>query len=437
MADRLEIANAALSMIGEPVIRTMGENSPQAEAVKATLPIEIPAVLNTWPWDFARHEEVLDDAWNTLVGVDEPTATTTGATNGLIYDPESEDTITIVAGTDSIRRIGSTPDITSGTTAAPISLAADDYYLYLCLASGLWRMPIALTGTAELVANFPPGAVLPRAIAWGDRMLYLITARVLYSLHPNTGKLEKIGDHYLAGITDMTFKPPHLFVVTSQADGDRSIYLINRVNGNPQHVLRLPPGLGQVTGIAWDGTSLILANQSGTSTDIFSTLPTTINLNREKYFKPDDYLRVWNWPDAEEQESRFLEDGEYLRIKPVRHGRGGHNYPLRYLTSEQTEGPRRPLLAYVRDIKLMDITDSLYIELLGVRLARRIAIRFVESLQLRRELLIEEEGLGNRVTAISLSQRDQEETNVNELGRPGVVLTHQMPSRGYRDHQYG
>ena len=301
-------------------------------------------------------------------------------------------------------------------------------------------MPIDLSSLATIVAPYAlPGGSWsePRGIAWADRLMYLVTDEDLFSFNPSiNANLQRIGAHGLHGIIDMMFKPPHLFVVTTQSGGDHSIHLLNRITGRAQHVLRLPRTLAAVAGIEWDGTSLWLAHQEATSTAIYVTVPATVDLNRDKYFKPDDYLRVWNWPDAENYESRFLEDGNLLQIKPSRGGRGSQDQSLRYLISESSTGPPRPILAYVADLPLQEITDSLYVEMLTVRVARRLSVRFVESLQLRRELLIEEERLGNRVTAISLSQRDSEEPNVNDLGRPGVRSTHDLPSRGGRDRYY-
>ena len=266
---------------------------------------------------FSRREEPLELAYNTLVAPDAASGTIDVLTNGLLT---YGDGLLTVSGPATLRDEEGRQVATSiGTTQRPVGLATDGLYLFLALPNELWRMTV-LTAAANRVGgyDFPsddPGPA--RAIAYGDRILYLVTDLALYSVNPLTGAVTRVGElaHGVSGIKDMMWMDPHLYVVTDAAGGDRSIHIINRHNGGSRHVIRLDNDYVRATGIEWDGTRIVLAVQGASRTAIYRLLPDAIDLNEELYVPPDDFLRIWGWPDAMDKTPPFQVDGDGIRLK--------------------------------------------------------------------------------------------------------------------------
>ena len=426
MSERLQIFNGALNLIGHKTMEQEWQDSPQGQACRQFYPNAFASLLNTAAWPFAYREAVLEPAFDShtaeVVGIfDSPL-------DGLAIDPVDN----TVYATNSDNDLFSI-DLESGAPGTQVSLPAalagvtrsiahDEIDLLLATEHDLYHVDPA-TATASLRGQMfdPDGAENTVGLAASQDRWYVASKTKLYLLEPLTGTLTLIGEHGIRGLAGLVWSGRWLYGVSAHPDGDRSLYRINAYTAISTRAFRLDRALFTAHSLAWLNTNTVLVAHTAGAHTLHRMVLSRSRYNRDLYLRPPDFKRIWTWDEnlpysTDQVSGEFIPQGDYLRYQS-RLSRFAVEQDLR--------------LAYTRNVPLEE-TDELFQQILRVKIARQLAVRFGTEPRLRQEMRIEEELLLREAQDVTLTQRrEPEEETAASVGRQPSTRGTRYPRRSY------
>ena len=421
----LAMYNGALVRIGANTMHEPMEDTPEGQACRNFYANEFASMLTVAPWPFSYRKALLEPAYDTstttvLAAVPDPLA--------LAWDARGEELWGLSFDGDIFE-----VDAENGTPepalynygSIVIGIAHDGLYLFWFNAAELR----VVDGAGNLIAIGEFGldaGVTPVSMVWcsEDQAFYMIASDgKLYQVNRFTGAATAIGAHGIYGATAITWTGSTLYVASRAITGARSLYWVNRATA--ESGLVAPLRLTHVTGLAWTGTRgrLLFAD-----TDTDQVVRVELDQTSEStalYLLPDDFLRTWTW---DRYDTRTIAGRRRQGGQGQGQGQGGG---FGGVASDTTVGLVQEGTKYIRDrngrneVELvytgdteLEQTNSLFQQLLQVRLARLMAPRFANDPYLHRDLGMEEDRLLREAQDVILSQREPEgEPDINRIGR--------------------
>ena len=239
-------------------------------------------------------------------------------------------------------------------------------------------------------------------------MMYFYVGSVLYSIDTHTGVTTRIGDSGIS-VHAAASTSRAIYVATLASAGTRSLYRVNLKTAELDLAAILPNVIDDAQGLAWVPPNFVAIN--GADRTVHLVTPDVSVNNRELFFLPSNFRRVWTWDSSEQ--TPF--DSQYgWRQEGTMHVR--YTASINPITGG-VASVGSPEFVYARETPLEE-TSELFRQLLRVKLARRLSVRFGSEPFLMREMRSEEAMLMREVQEVFLAQRGEpDEIPTNEVGR--------------------
>ena len=405
MATKLDVFNASLLLVGQAdTIPSVNDNGPQGKALRTFYKTEYETLLTTMPWSFAYRSVPLTPWYDMAEAQLRPNEYGASFTSPVLE--WAVDTLYGVGEVSGIRRLvtidpdtGAAQLRSNASISEVIDLAWNGTDLYALMDSGLVtlnRQTAAASAAQSIQVDDPVG------IAWDGLQMWAIDQKNLYALDHRTGRATPVGPHRIPErVQGLVFNGVRLHTLGSSS---KSAYLLNRRTG----VGTFAFNAGSAGSLAWVNREVETEDdpafyQAG------ETQLRRLKLDRDnaafinRYVAPDYMLRLWTWEDENQDFPGVAVEGEAIRSNVIT---GAFSLP---------------------HVSLVDlsIADELFVQLLEVRIARKIAPAMAERPGTLRNLDFENRALTAQAFDVQRSQRKpRRETNVddprpdiNEVGR--------------------
>ena len=408
MASKLDVMNAALVLCGTQQIASESDSRPQALAARQFFNSELRAMLTTVPFPFAYRESGLVANYDTAALADFVPMFDDTTVRDAAYDGSHLYLTGVQSGSGVILTLDAEGAVEQTMASTDPRGVTWDHQELLVIGGSPGTLFVLSNGLLQEVG--PTGITNVAAFAWHRGELYAVNGgrSMLYNVDRNSGQAREIGPIGLYGARGLGSDGNLLYSFANATAGATAVPTLWRLNTRtaaPRRVATVDDDAPAA--LTYMDDSFIIAGKDA----LRDMTVSASNDVEDRFVVPEDFLRLWSWEDGDRRRQRVVVRGDVMIAR--------------------TPDAEDFMLRYVSDDVRIEEADALFVQLLQIKIARRLAVKYAKDPLLPRDLIAEERLLMMQAATVAREQREEEPVELaTNVGRNDQYY-------GYGNYGYG